>query len=917
MPPDPDLDRIESILERWFELQHEGVEPTLDELCADAPHLRDRIGEMLERQAALLDGRREESVRRPLEVDRVGEFELKARLGSGGMGDVYLARQPSLDRLVALKILRPELADDPLRRLRFQREAQLTAALDHPHIVPIYEAGEDRGIVYLVMKRLHGVTLERVESEWTAQRVARVGAAVARALHAAHEVGIVHRDVKPANVLLDGDHPYVLDFGLARGRVDMTLTTEGQLPGTLAYMPPEALRGDPAALDPRADVYSLAATLFHCMEGRPPFDADTPESMVRHVLVDDPPALSGPSRARDLQTVLHRGLDKTPTRRFPTALEFAEDLERFAEGIPIRSRRPSVWARVRTAARRHPLVATAFASTLVVGSILGSQIWRQERDRAAELDRQFEVIDAALGTGDAPFARARLVELEANEGASEDPRFEDRSWRCTSILARDALLDQIQTDPLYQQVALTESVRATLDAAHPSLRTDAQTGIALALMAFYSEDFGQVRRLLTDSRLESMPRFVAALRAELDGASVVDALAAVESEMATTATDHVFSAVVLRVAEAPVDAIAVETESALKLDPFDRRARLMQAMVFSLQGDEARAEQALLALWREDEPRPELHARLAKVAVLNRHYDIAERHVEIAARDLRELGRGPTLRLATARLNLALRRRELDRASAVLAEARRHFDGEWLDMGEGYLALLSRDRDAARAAFERVVSNARTPWNRRRAKTALLHLDVNAYLAGDELDLDVAEVLFARADEQYREAVSASDDHHAAQSAMRAAEIELTMIDIGESSQDWRGRAWKSLHRVLASQDLNPDAIAHFAGLVAERAVPASGRHDLVTGDLTYQARRRALAVTRRIRDGKSANGREIEITILAAVLSAAVGDVAAAREAAEVATSLLDRLDAASREDEFVADLEELLDEAMAGIRK
>jgi serine/threonine-protein kinase len=251
------------------------------------------------------------------------------------MGIVYRATQLSLGRPVAVKLISPDHAADPGFRERFERESRLAAAIDHPNVIPVHEAGEDHGRLYLVMRWVSGADLHGLiarSGRLDPRRAASISAQVAGALDAAHAAGLVHRDVKPANVLLSGEHAYLADFGLTRPVAsDTRLTTTGHWLGTADYMAPEQFEARPA--DARADVYALGCVLYTMLTGEPPFRRDTvPATMLAH-LQDPPPR---PSRVagmpRELDRVIARALAKAPEDRYPSAGDLGRAAVAAAEG---------------------------------------------------------------------------------------------------------------------------------------------------------------------------------------------------------------------------------------------------------------------------------------------------------------------------------------------------------------------------------------------------------------------------------------------------------------------------------------------------------------------------------------------------------------------------------------------------------
>ncbi len=304
---------------------------------------------------------------------RIGRFILEERLGGGGFGTVWKARDPELDRHVALKIPRSSRLLSHEMEL-FLREARSAAQLNHPHIVPVHEIGRDgdsEPSIFIVSELIHGEPLsDRLKRERLPDREAvRLLATVADALHYAHGQGVIHRDLKPSNVMLDeGDKPHVMDFGLAKRETgEITMTIEGQVLGTPAYMSPEQAGGQVKWTDRRTDVYSLGVMLFQMLTGELPFRGSA-QSQIQQRQTDDAPS---PRRIEprvpiDLATICLKCLERDPNRRYATAGEFAEDLRRWQRGEPVAARPLSSAGRSVRWAQRYP----ALSSALVLGAVL-------------------------------------------------------------------------------------------------------------------------------------------------------------------------------------------------------------------------------------------------------------------------------------------------------------------------------------------------------------------------------------------------------------------------------------------------------------------------------------------------------------------------------------------------------------------
>jgi WD40 repeat protein/tRNA A-37 threonylcarbamoyl transferase component Bud32 len=315
-------------------------------------------------------------------------YEVLGELGRGGMGVVYKARQTKLRRLVALKMILAGVHAGAEDRQRFLREAEAVARLQHPNIIQIYEIGEHSGLPYLSLEFCAGGSLaSRLDgTPLPAREAAQLIETLARAVHTAHQQQIVHRDLKPGNILLTADgRPKITDFGLAKNLDERGQTHTGEVMGTPSYMAPEQAGGHTADVGPATDVYALGAILYELITGRAPFRAATPLDTLRQVVADDPvaPSRLQPRIPRDLETVCLKCLQKEPRKRYPSALELADDLVRFRTGESIRARPVSVLERGVKWARQRPAVAALLALVLLtaVGGFAGvTWQWRQTED---------------------------------------------------------------------------------------------------------------------------------------------------------------------------------------------------------------------------------------------------------------------------------------------------------------------------------------------------------------------------------------------------------------------------------------------------------------------------------------------------------------------------------------------------------
>jgi tetratricopeptide (TPR) repeat protein len=432
----------------------------------------------------------------------LGDFRILREVGRGGMGVVYEAEQISLGRRVALKVLPFAATMDPRQLQRFHNEARAAAGLHHTNIVPVFGVGSERGVHYYAMQFIDGRTLAgfieqqrgaalaqmptgsdsiaasastvRVTGQVTSaaprdaayfRRIAEWGIQAAEALDCAHAVGIVHRDVKPANLLVDtAGRLWVTDFGLAQVQSDTRLTMSGDLVGTLRYMSPEQALAKRVVIDHRTDIYSLGATLYELLTLQPVLDGSDRQELLRQIAFEEPKAARQINKAipPELETIVLKALEKRPQDRYATAQDVADDLRRWLLDEPIRARRPRLRARLGRWCRRHkPAVAGVTAALLMGLAVLGGSIGWVARDQEARRAKNLEIVAGAMEDTRTWQQRRRLPEALWAARRADALLAEtevDESLR-ESVRARRAdleLLDRLEDIRLETMIADTE-----------------------------------------------------------------------------------------------------------------------------------------------------------------------------------------------------------------------------------------------------------------------------------------------------------------------------------------------------------------------------------------------------------------------------------------------------------------------------
>ncbi len=375
----------------------------------------------------------------PIEPERelkcIGRFRVLARLGSGAFGTVYRAYDSHLEREVALKVPRDGVLDCPKRVERFLREAKTAARLQHPHIVPVFDAGQDGDRYYIASAFIDGRPLaEEIEgSGLKFQRAARIVRSLAEAAAYAHGQGVVHRDIKPDNVMLDrADMPHLMDFGLAAQQdAADRLTHDGAILGTPAYMAPEQAAGQRGEAQPASDQYSLGALFYELLTGRTPFVGPL-EVVLYNAQSCEPdlPRKHRPAVPRDLEIICLKAMAKRPEDRYPTCQELADDLRRWLEGEPIAARRVGLTERVVRWGKRNPAVAgltLTVAGLLVFGTAVATGLALHAREKAADAERNAEQARLNAERADQNAQRADRNAADARQRAVTEAELRKRS----------------------------------------------------------------------------------------------------------------------------------------------------------------------------------------------------------------------------------------------------------------------------------------------------------------------------------------------------------------------------------------------------------------------------------------------------------------------------------------------------------
>jgi len=454
--------QVMDLVERLTQRMQAGEPVDIETFLAEHAKHAEEVRRLLPALALLVDlsGSGDQSDAGESVLGRLGDFRILREVGRGGMGVVYEAEQISLNRRVALKVLPFAATMDPRQLQRFHNEARAAASLEHPHIVPVYGVGCDRGVHYYAMKFIDGVTLADVIRAGSPERERRCDASsptspvaalstlpdrrdrdyyrrcaalmadAADAVEFAHSTGVVHRDIKPGNLMLDtAGKLWVTDFGLARVGTDPGLTMSGDLLGTLRYMAPEQALAKHGLVDHRADVYGLGATLYELLTGRPAVGGADKEEVLRRIAFEEPaaPRKLDKTIPAELETVALKCLAKEPDARYSASKALAEDLRRWSQDEPIKARPPKLSERTAKWARRRATLLGAAAVVLLVAllalAVSSTLLWKKDAETQAARDRAQSNLRSAMESLDRVYLRVaerRYPQLATLDAADQD-----------------------------------------------------------------------------------------------------------------------------------------------------------------------------------------------------------------------------------------------------------------------------------------------------------------------------------------------------------------------------------------------------------------------------------------------------------------------------------------------------------------
>ncbi len=614
-------ERLKAALSLWYESLESGNTPDIQEICGHDSTLIKQLRAATDSEQILIDKLQGRGfhTKQELPAENLGEYRLRHAIGSGGTGQVFLAEQTTLGRTVALKVLDRRTMGDPKSMLRFRREAEIAAALDHPNIVPIYGIGEDKGYFFIAMKWLTGPSLDAPGLSLSSIEVAEIGKTVASCLAEAHACGVVHRDIKPANIVLDSGKAFVVDFGLARASSDQTLTQEGVVAGTLPYLAPEQIELKTSGQDPRTDIYALGATLYTLCAGKLPFEDDDQRRLARKIVISDPAPLSGTER--DLETIIFKALEKEPSARYRTAGEMAKELDRFARGEPISTRSIGPISRVLRSIRRRKALAVSLVAMFSVIVVLGSLWLVKLREDSILFRSELGRVERALRRGEISNASKILDPL-----LRRSPKDSFALGLRDSIAAQrafDRLLDLVVDPPSASNAPGFERALAACREHHARALNPALFDQALLFARYLQgkyEDAKEEYALMQDVPSSKNSRVMKILGFLINEQPLPEDLESVSN----SADESVLCAIGLRLKNRPNREVISELENAKRLEPGHRRTILLQGILLFDAGRYQTADDLFYSLTGYDVVSPLVYRSRAHVQVFLDKPDEAE-----------------------------------------------------------------------------------------------------------------------------------------------------------------------------------------------------------------------------------------------------------------------------------------------------
>jgi serine/threonine protein kinase/Tfp pilus assembly protein PilF len=612
-----------------------------------------------------------------------GDYELLEEIGRGGQGVVYRARQKSLNRIVALKVIGLGHWATEAHLKRFRMEAEAAAHLDDPRIVPIYEIGERDGACYYSMKFIEGGQLDKIVGSelMPVRQAAELIAKLARTLDYAHQHGVLHRDVKPGNILLDSKgEPHLTDFGLDRlVETESTITRTLEVLGTPSYMAPEQAAGNNTELTRATDVYGLGAVFYQLLTGHPPFAGGTTYETVRLVLETEPrpPRFWNPKIDRDVATICLKCLEKDPQRRYASALALAEDLERWLKHEPIRARRTGVFTRSRKWVRRNPMTAALILSLAALAAVVGVIVGNGESIRPTAIpEKSIAVLpfeNRSEDKANAYFAEGIQDEILTRLSKIADLKVISRTSTQHYKSAPENLPE------IARQLGVANIVEGSVQESGDAVRVNVQLIKAANDSHLWADTFDRKRADIFSVESEVAKAIADELRAKLTGQE--------EQVIAAKPTDNVEAydaylrglAYTVKTAVTPANTLGAQKylREALRLDPKFALAWALLSIVDAA-GYRTTTLQPTLALREEARQAAEtaltlqpnlgeaLHAKGYYHYACLRDYDTAERYFEQARQLLPNSSRIP------GSLGLVARRRgQWERSESYFNEAER------------------------------------------------------------------------------------------------------------------------------------------------------------------------------------------------------------------------------------------------------